>query len=262
MDIRLKQDRKAVDERQQKILEMVREKGEVQTEEISETLGISLMTVRRYLRALEERGFLFRVHGGAVSKEKSSTVRATEEVNNCRRRISEYAASLVSEGETIYINGSMTALNMLRYVEDKKINVITNNGAAVAANFSPSVSIKLTGGLLHDYILVGEMTMQTLLETHADKVFLGCAAVYDDGEFRYDIPTEIGINEIMVARASEHLYILADHTKLRPRTEKVNTYGSCRYSCAHTLITDELADPQVLESLKKEGLNVITVPVK
>ncbi|MCR4675651.1 MAG: DeoR/GlpR family DNA-binding transcription regulator [Sphaerochaetaceae bacterium] len=258
----MKQDRKAVDERQHMILEMVKERGEVHTEELSEALGISLMTVRRYLRSLEERGVLQRVHGGAVSKEKSSTVRATEEVNNCRRRISEYAAGLVSENETIYINGSMTALNMLKYAEDKTIIVITNNGAAVAGNFGSSVSIKLTGGLLHNHILVGDMTMQTLLETHADKAFLGCAAVYDDGEFRYDVPTEIGINEIMVARTREHLYILADHTKLRPRTEKGNSYGSCRYSCAHTLITDELADPQVLESLRQEGINVITVPVK
>lgn len=258
----MKQDRKAVDERQQRILEMVMEKGEVQTEELSEELGISLMTVRRYLRSLEERGVLLRVHGGAVSKEKSSTVRATEEVNNCRRRISEFAAGLVREGDTIYINGSMTALNMLRYVQDKKINVISNNGAAVACTYSPSVSIKLTGGLLHNHILVGDMTMRTLLETHADKAFLGCAAVYDDGEFRYDIPTEIGINEIMVTRTKEHLYIVADHTKLRSRTEKGNCYGSCRYSCAHTLITDELADPQILESLKKEGINVIIVPIK
>lgn len=258
----MKQDRKAVDERQQKILEIVRERGEVQTEELSVALGISLMTVRRYLRSLEERGVLQRVHGGAVSTDKSSTVRATEEVNNCRRRISEYAAKLVTEFETIYINGSMTALNMLRYVENKVISVISNNGAAVSGNFGDSVSIRLTGGLLYDHILVGDLTMQTLLETHADKAFLGCAAVYDDGEFMYNIPTEIGINEIMATRTKKHLYILADHTKLRPRAEKANSYGSCRYSCEHTLITDELADPGILESLKREGMNVITVPVR
>lgn len=94
----------------------------------------------------------------------------------------------------------------------------------------------------------------------ADKTFLGCAAVYEDGEFRYDIPTEIGINEAMIARTSKELYILADFTKLRKREAQMNSYGSCAYERPCTLITDDNANRMVVEKIRKQGINVIVVP--
>ncbi len=259
----MKNDRKSISDRHQNILNMVRENGEAKVEDIAREFGISEMTVRRDLQILSEKNLLCRVHGGAVSL---SNVRLAsdpaQEINICRESISAYAAGMVEEGDTIFINGSMTALGMLDHITDRQVEVYTNNGHVLGRNYARGVKVRLTGGEVRGYLLLGDAVMRALLELTADKTFIGCAAVYDDGEFRYDIPTEIGINEAMISRTEGELYILADHTKLQKRTNQAQSYGSCIYDHPCTLVTDELADPEIIQTLRSYGMQVVTVPLE
>ena len=257
----MKKDRKSVETRQQSILKLVQENGEIRSEDIASQFGISLMTVRRDLDFLEQKGRLRRTHGGAATLEEYYNSRKiNSEVSECRDRISRHSASFVNSGETIFINGSRTALNLLRYLGDKNVQVITNNGWALDEEYPNGVSVRITGGDLRGRIMVGELTMQSILETQADKTFIGCAAVYENGEFVYDIPMEIGINEVMIAKTRQHLYILADHTKLHMRSERHNAYGSCTYDRPYTLVTDDQADPDILAQLRLSGADIVIVP--
>lgn len=259
----MKNNRKAVDERQLKILNLVRSKGEAKVEELADMFQISMMTVRRDLQFLEQQKLLSRVHGGAVSLEKANRmITHDEKVALCRDCISEYASRFIDDGDAVFINGSRTAINMLEYVKDKKVSVYTNNCWAIGAEYLEGVSVRFTGGEVRSHVMVGEYVMRNLLTMSADKTFLGCAAVYDDGEFRYDIPTEIGINEAMISRTNKELYILADHTKIQKRESQENSYGSCIYDHPCTLITDENASTTAVERLRRYGINVILVPVK
>lgn len=257
----MKSDRKTVDDRQMKILNLIREHGEVKVEDLAKKFQISLMTVRRDLQYLESEKLISRVHGGAVSLEKANVLLSqNEKVAMCRDRISEYASRFIDDGDRLFINGSRTALNMLKYVEDKSVSVFTNNCWGIGVKYPKNVSLRFTGGEVRSNVMVGEYVMRNLLSMTADKTFLGCAAVYEDGEFRYDIPTEIGINEAMIARTSKELYILADFTKLRKREAQMNSYGSCAYERPCTLITDDNANRMVVEKIRKQGINVIVVP--
>ena len=82
----------------------------------------------------------------------------------------------------------------------------------------------------------------------------------EDAEFVYDIPTEIGINEVTITKTRQHVYILADHTKLHFREDRSSSYGSCTYDCEYTLVTDDQADPAILEQLRLSGANIVIVP--
>ena len=258
----MRTNRKEMDARQLAILRRVRDKGEIRSEDIAREYGISMMTVRRDLQMLEEQGLLHRTHGGAQSIENVHIGRdISSDILACREQISRFAARYVESGDSLFINGSRTALNMLKYAEDKKVFVCTNNGWAIGASYPKGVQIRLVGGEIRDRVMVGNYTMRNLLEMNADKTFLGCAAVYDDGEFRYDIPTEIGINESMIGRTSGNIYILADHTKLHHRGERNNVYGSCTYERPVTLITDDKSDPQIIEHLREKGIEIVIVPV-
>lgn len=201
----MKNNRKAVEERHLKILNMIRERGEVKVEELAELFQISPMTVRRDMQYLEEEKLISRIHGGAVSLEKANMLLSQDEkISICRERISEYASRFIDDGDTLFINGSRTALNMLKYAENKKVMVYTNNCWGIGEKYPDDVTIRFTGGEVRSNVMVGEYVMRNLLSMTADKTFLGCAAVYDDGEFRYDIPTEIGINEAMISRTKKH----------------------------------------------------------
>ena len=259
----MKNTRKTIDDRQTKILELVRSQGKVKAEDITKRFNISMMTVRRDLQSLEEAGLLRRVHGGAISLEKFHDALSKEEyVSFCREKISEYAAGLLSDGDTVFVNGSLTALSSLKYTNDKRITVYTNNCHAMQIPFAPGVNIRFTGGEMRGQVMVGEYVMRNLLTLTADKTLLGCAAIYDDGEFRYDIPTEIGINEAMISRTSKDLYILADHTKIMSRVSRENIYGSCVYDRPLTLITDDQVSSSIIEHLKQLGMRIIQVSTK
>ncbi|MCI9659124.1 MAG: DeoR/GlpR transcriptional regulator [Lachnospiraceae bacterium] len=259
----MKNNRKAVEERHLKILNMIRERGEVKVEELAELFQISPMTVRRDMQYLEEEKLISRIHGGAVSLEKANMLLSQDEkISLCRERISEYASRFIDDGDTLFINGSRTALNMLKYAENKKVMVYTNNCWGIGEKYPDDVTIRFTGGEVRSNVMVGEYVMRNLLSMTADKTFLGCAAVYDDGEFRYDIPTEIGINEAMISRTKKALYVLADHTKIKRREALGNVYGSCVYEQSCTLITDDNANPAVVEQLRRFGIHVILVPTK
>lgn len=257
----MKNNRKAVDDRQLKILTAVKEKGSIRTVDLAKDFNISLMTVRRDLELLEQKNMLVRTHGGAMSLEKSgSSLSKDQLIKKCRDRISAYASNYIESGDRLFINGSLTALNMLEHIHDKSVTVCTNNCHAALEKYPPGVTLMLTGGEIRSNVMVGEYVMRNILNMTADKTFIGCAAVYDDGEFRYDIPTEIGINEAMISRTTKQLYILADHSKVQKRAEHVNSYGSCAYDCPCTFITDDLADKEALEKIQTLGIKVIIVP--
>ena len=120
---------------------------------------------------------------------------------------------------------------------EKKIRVITNNGWALDGKYPEGVQLRILGGYVYEHILVGEYAVESLIGLSADKLFVGCAAVYWDGKFRYDIPSEIGINEMMVSRTKGEIYVLADHSKFR-RVFSV-TFSQLKKCC---IITDSLPD--------------------
>ena len=258
----MKNNRKTVEERQRSILELVNVRGEISVEELSALCNVSPMTVRRDLSLLDSGGMLRRLHGRAVTIDRAEKLEeAQPDVRNCRESISRYAASLVSDRDALFINGSRTALNLLRYLNGKQVKVTTNNGWALMEPYPDNINLHILGGELYGRIMIGEFVLQNILQMSANKAFFGCAAIYDDGEFRYDIPTEIGINEMMLSRTRGEFYILADHTKLQKRETRINTYGSFRYNHEVKLITDELADPEMIGQLEETGIRVTTVPV-
>ncbi len=258
----MKNNRKEVERRHTKILSMLQDKGSVNANELARYFKISLMTVRRDLQHLEDKGLLFRTHGGAVpATAKHEIMSKDREVAYCREKISEYAASFVEDGDTIFINGSSTALNIIKYLGDKHVVVYTNNCLVVNIKFPPNVTVNLTGGEVRDHVMIGEYVVRNLFSISADKTFLGCAAVYENGEFRYDIPTEIGINEAMIGRTTGDMFILADHTKVQARANTESLYGSCIYDRTFTMLTDSKANELIIDRLRKKNIQVTTVEV-
>jgi DeoR/GlpR family transcriptional regulator of sugar metabolism len=188
-----------------------------------------------------------------------SPAKAEGTYENYRKRLSRYAASKVEAGDTIFVNGSTCALGLLDHLDVQNVHVITNNGLASTKKCPKGVTITLTGGELREHVMVGDSVMRRLLNETADKTFIGCAGITANGEFSYNIPMEIGINETMIARTTKELYILADHTKLENTTDNTARYGSCIYDRQVTLITDEKANPATVESLRKLGIEVYQV---
>lgn len=255
----MKRDYESVERRRSQILKLIRERDSVKVEELAEIFRMSNMSVRRDLQYLEDRNLVTRFYGGARANAAFQYRTPEEELALYRKLLGRYAATKVEAGDTIFINGSSCALNLLDYLNAANVRVVTNNGHAANKKCPKGCVITLTGGELREHIMVGDSVMRRLLNETADKTFIGCAGITANGEFRYNIPMEIGINEAMISRTTNEVYILADHTKLENAELGQTQYGSCTYERQVTLITDEKADPHTVESLRNKGMEVYQV---
>ena len=251
----MKRDRQSVNQRHAEMLSLIRQRQEVLVQELCQIFDVSPMTVRRDLQVLEEQGKISRFHGGATVDLQAMISQDRVDISLCRSWIARYAASLVEDGDRILINGSNTALALLDYLEGKHVTVYTNNGMVVGRSYPESVDVHLFGGTLRsDHILTGDLTLRNLMEIHADKAFLGCIGISPGGEILCGIPSELSVNETMIAHAGSY-YILADHTKIG----RSSPYASFLLEKKGCVITDAFAATDVTDRLQDGEMGVVRV---
>lgn len=106
------------EERHQLIVSELKQKGSVRVADLVEKFNISESTIRRDLVQLEALNYLKRVHGGAVPVqnkfvEKSFNDKSHQFVTQ-KDLIAQYAASLVAEGDSIYLDSGTTTYEMIK----------------------------------------------------------------------------------------------------------------------------------------------------
>lgn len=180
-----------------------------------------------------------------------------DEVQMCRRRIAMFAASLVEDGDSLFINTSRNALQMLEYIQCENVTVITNNGKAIYSEHSPEVSVILSGGELRHPkdAMVGDFALRNLQTIYAKKAFVGCSGISAQTGMTTEIFNEVSINELMINHATQDVYLLADHTKIGSNS----SFISCPIEKINYLITDEKAPEDALEMIREKGVQVYQV---
>ena len=114
------------EERHAFILEQVKRSGSVTMTELCEQLGASESTVRRDLTQLDEKGLLKKVHGGAIAADDRSFSMVENDVESKSKlftkektAIARYAASLIDDGDLVFIDAGTTTEKMIDFLPDK-----------------------------------------------------------------------------------------------------------------------------------------------
>lgn len=250
----MKRERSVIESRRKKILEMMENKPEVRVDELSEILEVSPITIRRDLQYLEDNKQLVRFYGGAAPSFAVGGRDFEDEVQMYRALIARYAASLVQDEDTIFINTSSTALQLVDYLKGKHVTVITNNGKALYDNPVSGVNIILTGGELRHpkEAMVGDFALRNLQTVYAKKTFIGCSGFSLECGMTTENANEVNINQLMAEHSLEVTYILADHTKIG----KNSSFISCDIDKVTNLITDEKAPAEICDALRERGITV------
>ena len=169
------------EERRAAILDMLEHSASVQVSDLARTFGVSAVTARADLDALEAAGKLRRTHGGAVSLHKALTVSIQDKRINlnvaAKQAIAQTAIELVEDGDSIIVDSGTTALEFVHALTTRRdITVITAD--VTIANYIddslPQTDVILLGGTLrkgHRY-LYGPLALRALEVLHADKAFL------------------------------------------------------------------------------------------
>lgn len=248
----MKRERAYVDNRREQIIEMMKKNPKVRVDELAEKFQVSLITIRRDLQYLEDQNQLVRFYGGATFANSDEF--EENEIQLYRKLIARYAASLVEDGDSLFINTSTNALQMLEYIKKSNVTVITNNGKAIHMPHPDSVSVILTGGELRypKEAMVGDFAIRNLQTVFPKKAFMGCSGISLLSGMTTEIAGEVKINELMIQNATKEVYVLADHTKVG----KNSSFTSSSIQSIKHLITDEKAPEDVVNELKSIGVNI------
>lgn len=216
------QRRTFAEERRAAILEMLDHTASVQVNDLVGAFGVSAVTIRGDLAALEQDGKLRRTHGGAVSLHKSLTVSVQDKRVNVNARakqaIARAAIGLVENGDTVLVDSGTTALEFVRMLDTRSgVNVITAD--VTIADFiddsMPAVNVMLLGGSLrkgHRY-LYGPLALRSLEVLHADLVVLCPGAFVPGRGCMTDYPQMAELKAAMLAAARRRV-LLMDASKV------------------------------------------------
>ncbi|SKB55451.1 transcriptional regulator, DeoR family [Lachnospiraceae bacterium] len=255
--IDMKRSRDIVENRRKQIISILSKTGEAHVADIAAFLDVSEITVRRDLQYLEDNNKIRRYYGGAkiADNDKPESTRDLNE--RCKDAIARYAASLIEDGDTVFINTSTTALEVIQYITAKNVVVITNNGNAINSHKPANVSVVLSGGELRNVkgSMVGEFAIHSLNRVTAKKSFLGCSGLSIANGMTTEMMNEVDINKVMRERTRGRSFILADHRKLGVNS----SFVSCTIDSVTDIITDEMADPAMVEEFRENGIRVDTV---
>jgi DeoR family fructose operon transcriptional repressor len=206
-------------ERRRRIFEIVLARQAVSVAELAESFDVSAMTIRRDLQTLEEQGLVEAVHGGAKSSTNSpfelSYGQREHHEAEAKRAIGKRAAELVSDGETVALDGSTTTLTVARMLSHRRRLTVVTNGIKAAAELGhrPGIEVIITGGLLHQTSsLVGPFARATLEQLHVDWLFFSVTGISDDLDLRVPSEFDAEIKAAMM-RIAKQVVLVADVTK-------------------------------------------------
>ncbi|MCZ2260537.1 DeoR/GlpR family DNA-binding transcription regulator [Sporosarcina sp. G11-34] len=205
-------------ERQEIIMKLLAEKQTIKIQDIVEATMASESTIRRDLTELEEQHKLERIHGGAtVSERKLQEMSITEKSSRNLQekvRIAKYAASLVQDGDCIFIDAGTTTFQMIPFLGNKNIVVVTNGLTHVNSLIEQGITTYLTGGYVKakTSALVGPQTIQSLENYRFDKCFLGVNGFHIEFGFTTPDPEEAAVKQLARTLAKK-TYVVADHSK-------------------------------------------------
>jgi len=205
-------------ERHQLILQLVKEKKVVKLQQLVEETKSSESTIRRDLAQLEKGRLLKRVHGGAAvltgKGEEPTMVEKSAKNIQVKKQIAKHAASFVAKGDCIYLDAGSTTFEMIPYLIEKEVTVVTNGLMHIEALVENNIRAYLLGGMMKSRTkaLIGAMAQESMQQYRFDKCFLGANGVHEQLGYTTPDPEEALLKKRALTLANEG-YFLIDESK-------------------------------------------------
>ena len=257
-------------ERQQEIIHMFGSSGGyVKMTEIVDRFSVSNETARRDLEALQDKGLVRRIYGGAVlldsnhlrapSAVPESIVRARGHGQQEREAIGRLAATLIREGDTLLMSSGTTVQQVAKNIKKfHTLTILTNSLAVINELSDTNFDIYVLGGKLdnNELNMSGDITMKSLSGIFVDKAILGAGGV----TLEYGV-SDYGINDITVR---EEMVRHAGKTILVAQSSK---FGKNALSIGlsldkiHTVVTDSGLTQEYRTAFSDMGMNLLLADI-
>ena len=201
-------------ERQDYIIEMLKEQKYCSVSMIASTLYVAPITVRRDLAEMEADGIIKRCHGGATLKNSENREvpfeLRTKENYSVKSLLGKKAAEMLQEGDTVFMDASSTVLHIADYLHAKQnLTVITNSIKMLEKLKGKQILCYLTGGMLleNSHALVGNVAEETIASMYADVCFFSSQGITEDGVITDFSDAETKLRKQMIRNAKKSIFL-------------------------------------------------------
>ena len=248
--------------RHEDIVKLIDSKESLSVVELTEMFNISPATARRDIIKLAEANKVKKVRNGIVRIEDKKPIWTPLDINNTdnyheKARIAIKAATLIKDGESIILNCGSTAFLLGRELCGKNVNIITNYFPLASYLIEHDhENVTIIGG---QYNKTQNIILNPTSELSAiysgNIMFTSGKQLTPAGLYKSEIFT--AVSEQQILNNAQKLVVVVDSTKVTNRIGSGMLF--CPTSKINVVITGKSADKTVVESLKKQGVEVILV---
>jgi DeoR family transcriptional regulator, aga operon transcriptional repressor len=247
-------------ERQEQILDIIRQYNRITLAKISENFSVSEITIRRDVKMLEDLGIVRRAHGGVVyyiEADNQAPVVRRQQINaSAKQQIAKQAAARVNDGDSIFLGSGSTASYVAQYLKKHDRLTVTTNAVTVIQELATidTINLIVLGGLLRssELSMIGHITEQALHEVRVDKVMVGMRGIDITAGLTSDYLPEVMTDRAIMGMSGK-VVVLADSTKLG----HIASAYVAPIERMTTLITDSKADQDFITQLEAKEIEVI-----
>ncbi|MDY4595461.1 MAG: DeoR/GlpR family transcriptional regulator [[Pasteurella] aerogenes] len=243
--------------RHKKIIELVKQKGYLSTEELVNLLGVTPQTIRRDLKELAEANLINRHHGGAAApstSENSDYIERKQFFSHEKQIIANEVAKIIPNGSSLFIDiGTTPEAVANALLQHQNLRIVTNNlNAAHILMKNQTFDITMAGGSLRqDGGIIGEATIAFISQFRLDFGILGISSIDTDGSL-----LDYDYHEVQVKRAiiesSRNTVLVTDHSKFSRRAMvRLGTLAEVEY-----LFTDTAPPAPIVNLLNSSNVQL------
>ncbi len=247
-------------ERLGRIARLVNQNGSARVDELSDTFGVSVITIRRDLEILERQGLLEKTHGGAIGRTLITDFpgyTAKQRDNRSEKAaIGRRAAALIEPGETVFVGAGTTATQVLLALKDaKNLRIVTNNISGISQLHDSSIEVIVLGGVYEprEGITVGEFQDEMLANILVGKAIIGVDGLSFKSGLSSPNVQESAIARKIMAHTEGKIIVVTDHTKVGRRSN----FSFATLNDIDILVTDDGIDRALVAEIEKIGVQVI-----
>ena len=253
------------EKRAKEILRLLLKNGKTSVEDLTDLFATSPASIRRDLVRLEERGLVYRTHGGVMLAgqiyepfrfDASFNVRE-ERFAREKQRIALAAADLVQENDTVGITAGTTTTQVARSLRLRSgIRIVTNAvniGVELSSGNGPDTT--LLGGCMRwpgAFSLIGPAALESLQLVVMDKVFLSVCGIDPEHGATTIQPEEAAVFRTMSRRAKQ-VIVVADSSKVG----MVSPAVICAVADIDILVTDDGISPETAQAFQHADIRVV-----
>ncbi|MFD2999365.1 DeoR/GlpR family DNA-binding transcription regulator [Pontibacter toksunensis] len=247
-------------ERHKLILDKLNTEGFVGVAELSKEMDVTMVTVRKDLKLLEDKGLLYRSHGSATPVSPYVNDRPVNEKKlvqvDEKEKIAALAAKMIQEDEAVIIGSGTTVLALAKAIpKNMKLTVLTGAmNVTMALMDYQHIEVVQLGGVVRksSSSVVGHFAEDMLASFACSKLFLGVDGVSPEFGLTTSNMMEAHLNSKMI-RSVQKTIILADSSKFRKKG-----FGKiCEVDDIDIIITDRGIPESYKADLEERGIEVL-----